>query len=1635
MCTSGADSSPNKWLPMVDDVSRLNATEVERFCQPRCKNDVKLVLAEARQNGFKVAMRGTHHSMGGQSIPGNSVTFGGNAGYVMEFNRMNHVSYDEATELVTCGPGATWADLIVHLNRFGKAPRTMQSYSSFSVGGTLSVNGHGITTDHCVSESVVSFTVITADGEEILCTKPEGDASPEEGNLWNLVLGGYGMFGVVVEVTMKTTDNVHLYLEYLQLDSIQEFSGIYGEVLKDEAGDIEMKIARFNICNLNKIDVFIFRRDYPQSRTVSKLGHSPEGMSLKSKLLYKWVLPTMREARGDIERIVGSAIDMPFSDCERNEILYTSADSLAELCSPLLKTDDTFVLQEYFVPLNFSSEWIERAKPIYDALFRDDVLLLLNTTLRFCRSDTDQSFLSYARRSGIQTSVRNHPCQNGMMAFVLYYRLPRSSVADQRLKDFGDKFIGLTLSLGGTFYLPYRRHYSSADMLTAYPNVVDFFQVYKQKYDPMGLFDSLWFRQYGLPLCSPEYQSLFLSNIAGSSWFSREPLRSLAQFRIPIVPERRFGFYKRLLSSHHTRKALLENFLTRTFHTEDPATVMRHIAKAVWITSAKDVSCPDIDVYRVLIAQAQEKGPLAQIANMFRSVRQLSRQKNELARQTVALLSLVRKAAPRVTDGEQGDGEARCGIGTMSSYVSIGDHGKIVVPLCEALKIERVWIVNEGNLSEDMPAVLERGSLHATGDFVSYPLYSVLGPMDVPSEVADLVTLNQGLHHLPQDKLHTFLEEVFRILRPGGVFILREHDASPELMDVLDLAHSIFNAFTGVAAEEESNERRAFRPVMEWRAILEHFGFVDALVYEMEPGDVTVDEMLCFVKPTSASGGLERTGGLAKTTSANPAPPPPRTVQIPEGYLAVMNEIPPVLCTFVRDALEKLLVKVFPYIRRQLEILGGSLASGLELDSLKLASKVSLEFLQAAQKIVENFSLLFERAKVQEFNSASFPLHDFFPPELFLIPAALKAKASREKAAPSEILILGAFERLEKMMGGVAEESAQSEPSQTAANRIDPEQLLALLSKLAKRVPELQHAEEITRRLGLTASQSKNIRPWLASFCSLLREMNAETTPSEETRQRVSELAAWMDPFSWTKLSEAFETQFSVSDEKGDGASNSFPELKREAVLGVGPLGKTNVWHLAAVAFLGSPRLTLTSTARVGASLAGLGDFVKLFDYSQKEGRRLRASDVDLRRAAALDDALYRSMLGIFSASQSVEMDHDSIRDLEDVAEVISATFGYTSITARPVDVTDIVKKTLRGTTLRLTTGKFMGNAGQGGLLDNTRAAMIGAVRKLKVTYVSTGDPQPEWFIPRVEAVLSILRGGCRVASRSEHSLRHAAPFTWFKQNEWMQVEIVQHFGAFMEHTPWFRYPFLQLMGTYFSVLLQEVKVVMRKHGIGQALASEGFMTSLVPGIVMGFGFASLQALSQPIKFAFGESYEGKSSLTEELVVLLEDAAQLNVGDAVGSAHVWKSLIDTRIAAEPGLLNSTASKDAALWILTVPTFKPLTEILKKVARRLTSARVLEISGQSEVQMRVSTDPSRNSLTFHEVVAALGRIAGCQVMFDYQFPPVGGEERMKAADQRRTEISLCVMVPYLLHAIRCCTSMCLEVVQVYDFWCG
>ena len=99
-----------------------------------------------------------------------------------------------------------------------------------------------------------------------------------------------------------------------------------------------------------------------------------------------------------------------------------------------------------------------------------------------------------------------------MFAFVLYYRIKRNEAVGKRLGDFHNRLARVTVDMGGSFYLPYRKCYSHELLRDAYPMISDFAKK-KELYDPECLFSNLWFEHYILPLCSPRYREMWTKKI------------------------------------------------------------------------------------------------------------------------------------------------------------------------------------------------------------------------------------------------------------------------------------------------------------------------------------------------------------------------------------------------------------------------------------------------------------------------------------------------------------------------------------------------------------------------------------------------------------------------------------------------------------------------------------------------------------------------------------------------------------------------------------------------------------------------------------------------------------------------------------------------------------------------------------------------------------------------------------------------------------------------------------------------------------------------------------------------------------------------------------------------------------------
>ncbi len=88
----------------------------------------------------------------------------------------------------------------------------------------------------------------------------------------------------------------------------------------------------------------------------------------------------------------------------------------------------------------------------------------------------------------------------------------------------------------------------------------------------------------------------------------------------------------------------------------------------------------------------------------------------------------------------------------------------------------------------------------------------------------DLVTVFVTFHHLTDVELEHCLGEIVRVMRLGGVLIIREHDfdGSAELQALLNLIHLYIDIAGGAATIQSPG---SYRAATDWTAILNRWGF------------------------------------------------------------------------------------------------------------------------------------------------------------------------------------------------------------------------------------------------------------------------------------------------------------------------------------------------------------------------------------------------------------------------------------------------------------------------------------------------------------------------------------------------------------------------------------------------------------------------------------------------------------------------------------------------------------------------------------------------------------------------------------------------------------------------------------------
>ncbi|MCL5875417.1 MAG: class I SAM-dependent methyltransferase [Candidatus Dependentiae bacterium] len=190
----------------------------------------------------------------------------------------------------------------------------------------------------------------------------------------------------------------------------------------------------------------------------------------------------------------------------------------------------------------------------------------------------------------------------------------------------------------------------------------------------------------------------------------------------------------------------------------------------------------------------------------------------------------------------------------INGYVEIGTPATYFKDITQSFTCSGpVYAINDKKRPTD---ILQSSSWKPKTGFCSYDYFVPLNdymPIEesaIPTASVDVVVCFIGLHHIPQEKLQNFIRSIHRILRPGGRFVLRDHDVTnSELQSIVSAAHSIFNLIVSQETiEAETQEYRNFHDIAYWIQLIEKEGFAVGQERLLQEGDPTYNTMLKFVK-------------------------------------------------------------------------------------------------------------------------------------------------------------------------------------------------------------------------------------------------------------------------------------------------------------------------------------------------------------------------------------------------------------------------------------------------------------------------------------------------------------------------------------------------------------------------------------------------------------------------------------------------------------------------------------------------------------------------------------------------------------------------------------------------------------------
>jgi FAD/FMN-containing dehydrogenase len=462
----------------LNDVhSQLNATVVAQIERPASLAELVAVVKRARAEGTHISVAGGRHAMGGQQFLPD--------GTHIDMTALNAVlATDSQRGLLHIEAGADWPAIIAASHKMAVSEQHGQTQcwsirqkqtgvDAVTLGGSISANAHGRgLLMQPIGDDIEDLTIVDACGEVVVCSRTQN------ADLFSLVIGGYGLFGVIYSATLRLSprQRVTRVVDIIDLDDAMnavfrraDQGCLYGDFQFVIDTDDERFLRRGVFACYKPADAA-----EPESCATADLA--PDTWLKLLKLAHD----DKRQAfRLYSQHYLSTDGNHYWSDTmQLSTYIPSYADFLekSRAESETATVKETLVIGEHYVPRDQILAFMLRARDVLRT-FETEVIY---GTIRAIARDT-VSFLPWAK--------------DDFACVIFNLRTPHTEAGLARTADTFRALIDASNSLGGSFFLTYHRYATAAQVEAAYPRFRDWLAI-KRRYDPDELFSSSWYVHY-----------------------------------------------------------------------------------------------------------------------------------------------------------------------------------------------------------------------------------------------------------------------------------------------------------------------------------------------------------------------------------------------------------------------------------------------------------------------------------------------------------------------------------------------------------------------------------------------------------------------------------------------------------------------------------------------------------------------------------------------------------------------------------------------------------------------------------------------------------------------------------------------------------------------------------------------------------------------------------------------------------------------------------------------------------------------------------------------------------------------------------------------------------------------------------